>query len=199
MPAADEALPGRAAPIPTAREHFVNGQRAEGSLSGGARNGDVRARLLLGRGAQVLGARRRRLCHRGRLRRRPHAQPDLRGGLQRPYRPQRGRARRLRPEQDFVRAVCSRRSGKATIRPRACARATTSARSTGPASTCFRRSSAPPPKHRKAAYAKALAAERMGPITTEIREARRFISPRIITSNIWQKIRGAIAGSAAPA
>ena len=51
----------------------------------------------------------------------------------------------------------------------------------------------------KAAYAKALTAERMGPITTEIATPRRSISPRITTSNIWRRIRTAIAASAAPA
>ena len=51
----------------------------------------------------------------------------------------------------------------------------------------------------KAAYAKALGAQRMGPITTEILERRRSISPRTITSNIWRKIRTAIAALAAPA
>ena len=30
MPAADDALPGRSAPIPTAREHFINGHSLKG-------------------------------------------------------------------------------------------------------------------------------------------------------------------------
>ena len=55
----------------------------------------VRHGLLLGRRADVLGSRGR--LHDGRrLRRRDHAQPHLRGGLQRPDRSRRGRAGRLR-------------------------------------------------------------------------------------------------------
>ena len=61
MPAAGEALPGRPAPIPTARQHFVNGHALKGPYPEGMADGDVRARLLLGRRAQILGARRRRL------------------------------------------------------------------------------------------------------------------------------------------
>jgi peptide-methionine (S)-S-oxide reductase len=75
LPSAAEALPGRATPIPTAKRHFVNGRQAAAALSARSGAGGVRARLLLGRRAQVLGARRRHLHHRGRLCRRPHANP----------------------------------------------------------------------------------------------------------------------------
>ena len=61
-----------------------------------------RPRLLLGRRAAVLAARRR-LHDGGRLRGRLHAEPDLRGGLQRLDRPHRGRARRVRPREDRAR------------------------------------------------------------------------------------------------
>ena len=63
---------------------------------------------------------------RGRLRRRVHAEPDLRGGLLRPHRPRRGRAGRVRPRRRSATSSCSRCSGRTTTRPRACARATTS-------------------------------------------------------------------------
>ena len=55
MPTPSEALPGRASPIRTATEHFVNHRAAEGALSGRHREGAVRPRLLLGRRAQILG------------------------------------------------------------------------------------------------------------------------------------------------
>ena len=52
--------PHRAAPnaIPTAETHFVNGRRSRAPIPRACRDGDVRPRLFLGRGAQVLGARR---------------------------------------------------------------------------------------------------------------------------------------------
>src|SRR5580704_17689517 len=36
MPAANEALPGRAAPIPTAKQHFVNGHALKGPYPEGS-------------------------------------------------------------------------------------------------------------------------------------------------------------------
>ena len=112
IPSADEALPGRSTRDPHRAAAFRQRPRAQGPLSRRARHGDVRARLFLGRRAQVLGARRRRLCHRGRLCRRPDAEPDLRGSLQRPHRPQRSRARGLRPEEDLLRAPAQDVLGK---------------------------------------------------------------------------------------
>ena len=152
----DEALPGRPTPIPTAKPAFRQRQPAEGPLSGGARDRDVRHGLLLGRRAQVLGAGRRHLRHRGRLCRR----------ATRPTRPTRRSApaapattrwcwwsstRRRSPTRS-----CSRRSGKTTTRPRACARATTSARSTAPASTRRRRRRRRPPRSPRRCSSKAL-------------------------------------------
>src|SRR5438309_1941559 len=78
---------------------------AQTAVPRGAGDRDLRARLLLGRRAQILGARRRHPCHRGRLRGWPHAQPHLPGGLHRTHRPQRGGARGVRPEQDFLPAA----------------------------------------------------------------------------------------------
>ena len=64
-----------------------------------------------------------------------HAQPDLRGGLLRAHRAQRGRARGVRPRGDQLRDHPARSSGRATTPPRACGRATTWAPSTARAST----------------------------------------------------------------
>ena len=50
----------------------------------------------------------------------------------------------------------------------------------------------------RAAYQKALAAKGLGTITTEIAPAGDSISPRTIISNIWPRIRPAIADLAAP-
>ena len=77
LPSAAEALPGRANPIPTATTHFVNGRKLQPPYPDRPRTGRVRIGLLLGRGAQVLGARRRHLCDRRRLCRRAYGQPDL--------------------------------------------------------------------------------------------------------------------------
>ena len=62
-----EALPGRAQPIATAREHFVNGRALAGALSAWDRDRDLRHGLLLGRRAQVLAGGRGGLDDRGRL------------------------------------------------------------------------------------------------------------------------------------
>ena len=80
LPAPDQALPGRANPIPTAASHFVSGAALKGPYPQGA----MKAMFGLGCfwGAerklwQIPGVYvdRRRLC------RRAHAEPDLRGGL----------------------------------------------------------------------------------------------------------------------
>ena len=77
LPTAAEALPGRATPIPTATTHFVNGRKLQPPYPAGLEQAVFGARLLLGRGAQVLGTRRRHPCDGRRLCRRPHAEPDL--------------------------------------------------------------------------------------------------------------------------
>ena len=81
MPNAGEALPGRSQPIRTASEHFVNHHALKGPYPAGSE------KAIFGLGC-FWGAERKfwelrwvgrfgRLCHRGRLRRRPHAQSDL--------------------------------------------------------------------------------------------------------------------------
>ena len=74
--------------------------------------------------------------------RRPHPQPDLRGGVLGPHRPRRGRAVAYDPAKISLRGAARRCSGRTTTRPRACARATTSGRSTARRSTGRRPSSA---------------------------------------------------------
>ena len=120
---------------------------AEAAVPRGLRAGDRRDGLLLGRRARVL-AGARRVHDGGRLRRRLHAQPDLRGGLLRAHRPHRGGAGRVRPGQDLATRRSCGCSGRTTTRPRACARATTSAPSTARRSTGRPRSSARWPRRR---------------------------------------------------
>ena len=119
---------------------------ARAAVPGGPRAGRRRDGLLLGRRARLL-AGPRRLHDRGRLRRRLHAEPDLRGGLL-------GRTGHTEavlvvfdPQGHELRPRSCACSGRATTRRRACARATTSARSTARRSTTSTSpSSAPPPR-----------------------------------------------------
>ena len=95
--------PGRPAPR---AGRAPRDERGPGRLRGR----DLRPRLLLGcRGAVLADARR--LLDVGRVRRRVHPAPVVRGGLLRPHRPHRGRPRRLRPEGRRV-----RRPGQALLR-----------------------------------------------------------------------------------
>ena len=80
MPTPDKALPGRATPMPVPETHFVNGAHSQPPYPDGDPDRDVRHGLLLGRREDLLERARRRLDG-GRLRRRLHAEPDLRGGL----------------------------------------------------------------------------------------------------------------------
>lgn len=65
LPSAADALPGRAQPIPTASIHFVNGAKLTPPYPVGLEQAVFG--LLLGRRAQVLGARRRHPCDSCRL------------------------------------------------------------------------------------------------------------------------------------
>ena len=102
MVSAEDALPGRN----IRRSPFRHAMRSSiRRCSRRSRTGSrrlLRPRLLLGRGAALLGARRR-LHDRGRLHRTDHAEPDLRGGLHRQDRPRRGGAGRLRPGEGLLR------------------------------------------------------------------------------------------------
>ena len=126
--------PAATQPLPVPDAPLRLGTPDQAAVPRGPGDRGLRPRLLLGRRAHVLGDARR-LHDRRRLRRRPHAEPDLRGGLQRAHRPHRGRPRRLRPGRHHLRRAAASCSGRATTRPRACARATTSAPSTARRST----------------------------------------------------------------
>ena len=161
--------------MPVADRHAVNGTPLEGAVSRRPRAGGVRPRLFLGRRAEVLAAAGR--LHDGRrLRRRLHEEPDVRGSVLRPNRAHRGRARRVRSRTkvSYERSA-EECSGRTTTRRRGCARATTSARSTG------RRSTRISDAQRAAAEAsrdrvRGRRSRRSGfrPITTEIRDAPPF-------------------------
>ena len=58
LPMADEALPGRAEPIKVPDRHFVTRRPIEPPFPEGLEQAGLRARLLLGRGAEVLADRR---------------------------------------------------------------------------------------------------------------------------------------------
>ena len=127
-------------------------------------------------------------------------EPDLPRGLQRPHRPRRGRAGRLRPVRDLDHRGAAASSGRATTRPRACGRATTSAPSTAPRSTGGRRSSVTPPIATRDAYAEALAERGMGADHHRDRRGRRLLPRRGLPPAVpGTRTRTATAGSAEPA
>ena len=180
------------------QDPFRQRRGAEGALPARLRDGAVRARLLLGRRAQVLGGPRRS-CHGGRLCRRAHAEPDLRGGLLRPDRPQRGGARRLRPEARELRRAAEGLLGEP--RPDARHAAGQRRRHAVPLRHLlfFRGRSAARPKPRRRPTRRR--SRRAGSGRSPPRSCPRpsSISPKTTTSNISPRTRTAIAGSAAPA
>src|SRR3954447_14474798 len=91
---------------PSAHPRGARGQRQPHPAAVPRRPADrrLRRRLLLGRREGLLGDARR-VLDRCRLRGGLHAEPDLRGGLLGADRPRRGRARRLRPGGDLLRAA----------------------------------------------------------------------------------------------
>ena len=199
MPTPETALPGRAEPMPTAETHFVNHHPLKGPYPEGSRDGACSASAASGARSGLLEDPRR-LRHRGRLCRRLHAQPDLPGGLQRPHRPQRGRAGRLRSEAGELRgagqgvlrgprpdpghAPGQRRRHAVPLR-HLCRRRRPAARS---------------PRRPRPPTSKALKAQglrRRSPPRSST--GRRSTSPRTITSSTSPRTRTAIAASAAPA
>ena len=78
-----------------------------------------------------------------------------------------------RPRRSPTTSCCGS-SGRATTRPRACARATTSAPSTAPGSTRPRTPSARPPRPRASCFQEKLSDAGYGEITTEIVDAPEF-------------------------
>ena len=154
--------------------HYVNGHTLAAAVPrAGLETAMFGLGLLLGRRAALLEAAGR-VHHRGGLRGRHHAEPVVPGGVLRAHRPHRGGARGVRPLGDHLRPAAQGRSGRATTPPRACARATTSARSTAPASTPSATSSSPPAKTSRDLYQDVLNAAGYGEITTEILPAPTF-------------------------
>ena len=104
MPDPAETLPGRAEPLPTSETHILNGQPTEGPVSPRAPRSPSSRSAASGARRRLLAAARR-LDDRGRLPGRLHPEPDLQGGLHRQDRPRRGGARRVRPQDDHLRAA----------------------------------------------------------------------------------------------
>ena len=125
--------------------------------------------------------------------------PTYRGSLQRPHRPQRGRAGGLRSEEDFLRAAAQDVLGE----PRPDPGHAPGQRRRHPVPLRHLRvhaGAAQAAEASKAMYEKALdgeAATTPSPPRSSTR--RRSISPRTTTSNTSPRTRWAIAGSAAPA
>ena len=134
MPTPEQALPGRAERMSVPAQHYVNGARLQPPFPAGLKQ------ALFGMGCfwgaekkfwQLPGVYTTAVGYAGGF----TPNPDLPRGLQRHDRPQRGRARGVRPGEGLATTRCSRRSGRTTTRRRACGRATTPARSTARGST----------------------------------------------------------------
>ena len=101
----DRALPGREQAMPVPRRHAVLGHPLAPPFPDGLSSAVFGLGCFWG-AERIFWQHAGRLHHRGRLRRRLHAEPDLRRGVQRVDRPYRGRARRLRPGPDLLRRSC---------------------------------------------------------------------------------------------
>ena len=174
MVSPERALPGREQEMKVSGIHTVLGTPIRPPFpEGTSRPRVLGTRLLLGRRARLLEAPRR--LHDGRrLHGRLHAEPNLRGGLQRAHRAHGGGARRVRPRaRSPTRRSCAS-SGRTTTPLRACARATTSAPSTARRSTTTPTSNARLAEASEIAYEEQLEGAGYGPITTEIAQAGPF-------------------------
>ncbi len=195
---AADALPGRDATMPLPERHDVLGTPLTPPFPEGYEQ------LVVGMGC-FWGAERifwqapGRLHDRRRLRGRPHAEPDVRGGVQRPHGTHRGRAGRLGPGPHRRARRFFASSGRGTTPRRACARATTSARSTARPSTSRTRSSGRPRRR----LATCTSASSRPPATA--RSPRRSptqgrsTTPSRTTSSTWPRTRTATAAWAEPA
>ena len=169
-----EALPGRAQPIATAREHFVNGRKLAPPYPAGIETAIFGMGCFWGAERKFWQAGRGRVGDRGRLCRRLHRPipPMRRRARAAPATPRRCWSPTIPPRSPTRR--CSRSSGRTTTRPRACARAMTSARSTARRSTRRRPSRPRRRAVRREMFGAALKAKGLGAITTEIAEAGPF-------------------------
>ena len=187
IPSRDDALPGRPAPVPTAAKHFINGNPLKGPYPAGL---EPRCSAWAASGAPSAssGSLATHLRDRGRLCGRPYAQSDLRGGLLRPDRPQRGRAGGLRPEEGPVREASQDVLGEPRPDP-------------GHAPGQRRRHAVPLRHLHYDAGAEAgrrgikrcssaRSSKRYGAITTEIFDAPHSISPRMSSAVPGEESRG---------
>ena len=194
----EQVLPGRETPLPVPDAPRRPGHPAAAAVPRRLRDRRVRPRLLLGRRARVL-AGARRVHDRRRLRGRPDAEPDLRGGVLRAHQPHRGRARRLRPRRDLLRGDAEAVLGEPRPDP-------------GHAPGQRRRHPVPLGDLRHHAGAARGRARRRarpsrrssadsgyGEITPRSPRPARSTTPRPTTSSTWPRTRTATAGSAAPA
>ena len=194
----DRALPGRDREMPVPERHFVLGTPLRRRSRTASRPPSSAMGCFWG-AERVFWQAPGRLHDGGRLRRRLHAEPDLRGGLLGLDRPHRGGAGGLRPGADELRgdpapvlgeprsdpghAPGQRRRHAVPLgdllRRRRASRRSRSARAT-PTRRCWR-----PP-----------ATARSPPRS---RRRGRSTTPRSTTSSTWRRTRTATAGSAGPA
>ena len=200
MPTADRALPGRDKPaFAVPATHFVNGNRIQPPFPAGLEQ------AMFGLGC-FWGAERKFWEAPGvystavGYAARPHAQPDLRGGLLGLHRPQRGRDGVVRPEEDLATRRCSRCSGRSHD-------PTQGMRQGNDVGTQYRSGIYTfSPEQKKAAEAsRAVFQKELGGTACATRSPprsstrRRSTTPRTITSSTSPRTRTAIAASAAPA
>ena len=173
MPGSDEALRGRTAKMTVGDTHFVNGHRITPPFPEGM------ATAMFGMGCfwgaerkfwQTPGVYSTAVGYAAGITPNPTYEEVCSGH----DRAQRGRARGLRPEAGHATTSCSACSGRATIRRRACARATTPARSIGPGIYTFDAEQQAAADASKAMYQERLKAAGHGAITTEIIDAPEF-------------------------
>ena len=180
--------------------HFVNGHPLAPPFPDGLETAMFGLGCFWGAERDVL-AGRRRVHHRGRLRRRASRQPDLRGGVLRPHRPHRGGARGVRPARSSATTTLLKtfweshdptqgmrqgndvgtqyRSGD-LLRLRRAARSRRARRATRTRSVLARRGLRRHHHRDRAAPA-------------------RSTTPRTTTSSTWRRTPAATAASAAPA